>query len=401
MTSRLSRRVGKMQQSASIVVDQKVRSLVAAGKDIIGLGSGEPDFDTPENIKQAGVDAIWQGKTKYTAVDGIAELKAAIVEKFRRENELSFRPTQVSVAAGGKQVISNALAATLDAGDEVIVAAPFWMTYPDVIKLWDGEPVIIECPQASGFKLAPEQLEAAITSKTKWVIFNSPSNPAGALYTVAELRSLVQVLRRHPRVNVMSDDIYERLVFDDCRFVTIGQVAPDLAERTLIVNGVSKTYCMTGWRLGYAGGPEDLIGAMAKVQGQSTSAPCSISQYAALEALGGNQEIVAQLRATYQARRDRVVAELNKAPGIECATPQGAFYVYPSCAGTLGKLPPSGARISTDEDFVLALLDCEGVAVVQGAAFGLSPHFRISIAASDEKLAEACARIRRFCTSLR
>lgn len=401
MTSRLSGRVDKMQQSASIVVDQRVRELAAAGKDIIGLGSGEPDFDTPDNIKQAGVDAIWRGRTKYTAVDGIAELKAAVVDKFQRENGLSFRPSQISVAAGGKQIISNALAATLDAGDEVVIAAPYWVTYPDVIKLWDGEPIIVECAQSSGFKLAPEQLEAAITSKTKWVIFNSPSNPAGAAYTVNELSALVDVLRRHPRVNVMSDEIYEHIVFDDFKFATISQIAPDLAERTLIVNGVSKSYCMTGWRLGYAAGPEDVIRAMAKVQGQSTSAPCSISQHAAVEALNGSQEIVDRLKATYQARRDLVVAELNKAPGIECAAPEGAFYVYPSCSGTLGKAAPNGRVIATDEDFVLALLDCEGVAVIQGAAFGLSPHFRITIAASDKKLLAACARIRRFCDSLR
>lgn len=401
MITRLSNRVGKMQQSASIVVDQKVRELAAAGKDIIGLGSGEPDFDTPDNIKQAGVDAIWNGKTKYTAIDGIAELKAAIVEKFHRENGLSFRAQQISVAAGGKQIISNALAATLDAGDEVVIAAPYWMTYPDVIKLWDGEPIIVECPQSSGFKLSPEQLETAITRKTKWVILNSPSNPAGSAYTANELSALVEVLRRHPHVNVMSDEIYEHIVFDDFKLVSISQIAPALVGRTLIVNGVSKSYCMTGWRLGYAAGPEDIIRAMAKVQGQSTSAPCSISQHAAVEALNGNQQIITRLKKTYQSRRDLVVAELNKAPGIECATPEGAFYVYPSCAGALGKLAPNGHAIVTEEDFVLALLDCEGVAVVQGAAFGLSPHFRISIAASDKKLAEACARILRFCTSLR
>lgn len=400
MTARLSTRVGRLQQSASIVVDQKVRELVAAGKDVIGLGSGEPDFDTPDNIKQSGVDAIWNGRTKYTAVDGIAELKAAIVEKFRRENGLSFRTQQISVAAGGKQIISNALAATLDAGDEVVIAAPYWMTYPDAIKLWDGEPVIVECRQASGFKLSPEALEAAITPRTKWVILNSPSNPAGAAYSVNELSALVEVLRRHPHVNVMSDEIYEHIVFDDFKAATVSQIAPDLAERTLIVNGVSKSYCMTGWRLGYAAGPEDVIRAMAKVQGQSTSAPSSISQHAAVEALNGDQAIVGRLKEAYQSRRDLVVAELNKAAGLECATPEGAFYVYPSCAGALGKTAPDGRTIATEEDFVLALLDCEGVAVVQGAAFGLSPHFRISIAASERKLAEACTRIRRFCAAL-
>jgi len=389
-----------MAQSAAIVVDQKVRELTAAGRDIVGLGSGEPDFDTPDNIKQAAIDSIWAGKTKYTTVDGIADLKSAIVQKFQRENGLSFKTSQISVGAGGKQIITNAFAATLNPGDQVIIPAPYWVTYPDSAKVWGGEPVIVSCPQSQRFKMLPEQLEAAITERTAWLIINSPANPSGATYDAGELRALADVLLRHPQVNVMADDIYEHIVFDDRAFATIGNVAPELSDRILIVNGVSKTYCMTGWRIGYGAGPEDIIRAMAKMQGQTTTHPASISQYASVEALNGDQRFIGEHVAAYQRRRDFVVAELNAAEGIDCLMPEGAFYVFPSCAGVIGKSAPNGSVIETDEDFALALLESEGVAIVHGAAFGLSPHFRITTAAADEKLAEACKRIRRFCAAL-
>ena len=397
---RISDRVDRMAQSAAILVDQKVRELTAAGRDIVGLGSGEPDFDTPDNIKQAAIDAIWAGKTKYTAVDGIAHLKSAIVEKFQRENGLSFKTSQISVGAGGKQIIANAFAATLNPGDQVIIPAPYWVTYPDSAKVWGGEPVIVSCPQSQGFKMLPDQLEAAITERTTWLIINSPSNPSGATYDAGKLRALADILLRHPQVNIMTDDIYEHIIFDDRPFATIGNVAPELADRILIVNGVSKTYCMTGWRIGYGAGPEDIIRAMAKVQGQTTTHPASISQYASIEALNGDQQFIGKNVAAYQRRRDFVVAELNAAEGIDCRMPEGAFYVYPSCAGVIGKTAPNGTVIETDEDFALALLESEGVAIVHGAAFGLSPHFRITTAAADEKLAEACKRIRRYCAAL-
>ena len=398
--SRISDRVNQMAQSAAIAVDQKVRELRASGRDIVGLGSGEPDFDTPDNIKQAAIDALWAGKTKYTTVDGIAELKDAIVQKFERENGLTFKSSQISAGAGGKQIITNAFAATLNPGDQVIVPAPYWVTYPDSAKVWGGEPVVVSCPQSQSFKMLPEQLEAAITDRTRWVIINSPSNPSGATYDAGELRALADVLVRHPHVIIMTDDIYEHIIFDHRPFATIGNVAPELADRILIVNGVSKTYCMTGWRIGYGAGPEDIIRAMAKMQGQTTTHPASVSQYASVEALNGDQTFIRDHVAAYQRRRDFVVAELNAAEGIECLLPEGAFYVYPSCAGLIGKTAPNGSVIETDEDFALALLETEGVAIVHGAAFGLSPHFRITTAAADEKLAEACKRIRRFCEVL-
>jgi len=397
---RISDRVNQMAQSAAIVVDQKVRELSASGRDIVGLGSGEPDFDTPDNIKQAAIDALWAGKTKYTTVDGIAELKAAVAQKFERDNGLSFKTSQISVGAGGKQIITNAFAATLNPGDQVIVPAPYWVTYPDSAKVWGGEPVVVSCPQSQGFKMLPDQLEAAITDRTRWLIINSPSNPSGATYDARELRALADVLARHPHVIIMTDDIYEHIIFDHCPFATIGNVAPELADRILIVNGVSKTYCMTGWRIGYGAGPEDIIRAMAKMQGQTTTHPASVSQYASVEALNGDQTFIRDHVAAYQRRRDFVVAELNAAEGIECLLPEGAFYVYPSCAGVIGKTAPNGSVIETDGDFALALLETEGVAIVHGAAFGLSPHFRITTAAADEKLAEACKRIRRFCEVL-
>ena len=397
---KISERVNDMRQSAAILVDQKVRELSAAGHDIIGLGSGEPDFDTPEHIKEAALEAMRVGKTKYTAVDGIAELKEAIKKKFQIENNLSFETPQISVGAGGKQIIANAFAATLNLGDEVIIPAPYWVTYPDASRVWGGKPVIVECPQIQNFKMKPDQLKAVISDKTKWLIINSPSNPSGAMYEAGELKAIADVLGDYPQVNIMTDDIYEHIIFDGRTFVTINQIAPELADRTLIVNGVSKTYCMTGWRIGYGAGPVEIIKAMAKIQGQTTTHPSSISQHAAVGALTGEQKFITTYVEAYQRRRDFVVEALNEADGINCLTPEGAFYVYPSCSGTINKIAPNGMCIETDEKFALALLECEGVAVVHGAAFGLSPHFRITTAAADEKLREACFRIQRFCKNL-
>ncbi|MBC7158025.1 MAG: pyridoxal phosphate-dependent aminotransferase [Rhodobacteraceae bacterium] len=397
----LSDMLARVKPSPTIAVTTKARELKAAGRDVIGLGAGEPDFDTPDNIKAAAKAAIDAGHTKYTAVDGIPELKAAICDKFARDNGLAYTPSQVTVGTGGKQVLYNALVATLNPGDEVIVPAPYWVSYPDMVLLAGGTPVVVEAGIETGFRMTPEALEAAITPRTKWLIFNSPSNPTGAGYTRDQLKALTDVLLRHPQVWVMSDDMYEHLVFDDFAFCTPAQVEPALYDRTLTVNGVSKAYAMTGWRIGYAAGPEALIKAMGKVQSQSTSNPCSISQYAALEALTGPQDFIAPNNATFKRRRDMVVALLNECPGIECPVPEGAFYVYPSVAGCIGKTSAGGAAIADDEAFATALLEEEGVAVVFGAAFGLSPHFRVSYATSDEALHEACTRIRRFCEGLR
>ncbi|WP_372840914.1 pyridoxal phosphate-dependent aminotransferase [Phaeovulum sp.] len=397
----LSDTLARVKPSPTIAVTNKARELAAAGRDIIGLGAGEPDFDTPENIKTAAKRAIDEGRTKYTAVDGIPELKAAIVAKFKRENGLSYTPAQVTVGSGGKQVLYNALVATLNPGDEVIIPAPYWVSYPDMVLLAGGTPVFVEGPMQTGYKITAEQLEAAITPRTKWMIFNSPSNPTGAGYSAAELKQLTDVLMRHPHVWVMSDDMYEHLAFGDFKFATPAQVEPGLYDRTLTCNGVSKAYAMTGWRIGYAAGPEVLIKAIAKVQSQSTSNPCSISQYAALEALNGPQDYIATSRAAFERRRDLVVAALNSCPGIVCPVPEGAFYVYPSVAGCIGKTSAEGAQITDDEAFAAALLEETGVAVVFGAAFGLSPNFRISYATSDTALIEACARIKRFCEGLR
>ncbi|HPF23117.1 MAG TPA: pyridoxal phosphate-dependent aminotransferase [Hyphomonas sp.] len=398
---RLSDALDRVKPSATIAVTTKAAELKRAGHDVIGLGAGEPDFDTPENIKAAGIRAIQEGKTKYTPADGIPELKEAIVGKFKRENGLTYTPAQIHVAPGGKPVIYNALVATLNPGDEVICPAPYWVSYPEMALMAGGEPVTVACGPNTNYKLTPEALEAAITPKTKWLILNSPSNPTGAAYTRAELKALADVLLRHPQVWVMSDDMYEHLVYDDFEFTTIAQVEPALWERTLTVNGVSKAYAMTGWRIGYAGGPDKLIKAMGKVISQTTSNPCSISQYAAVEALNGPQDFLPVMRAAYQARRDMVVAGLNKCPGLHCPTPEGAFYVYPSCAGVIGKTAPSGKVIETDEDFAAELLETEKVAVVFGAAFGLSPAFRVSYATSDAALKEALVRIERFCSALR
>ncbi|SOC02334.1 pyridoxal phosphate-dependent aminotransferase [Rhodobacter maris] len=397
----LSDTLARVKPSPTIAVTNKARELKEAGRDVIGLGAGEPDFDTPENIKAAAVAAIAAGKTKYTAVDGIPELKKAICAKFKRENGLDYTPAQITVGTGGKQVLYNALVATLNPGDEVIIPAPYWVSYPDMVLLAGGTPVFVEGKMEAGYKITAADLEAAITPKTKWVIFNSPSNPSGAAYGRDELKAITDVLMRHPHVWVMSDDMYEHLVFGGFEFVTPAQVEPGLYDRTLTCNGVSKAYAMTGWRIGYAGGPEALIKAIGKVQSQSTSNPCSISQYAAVEALNGPQDYIGESRVAFERRRDLVVAALNACPGITCPTPEGAFYVYPSIAGLIGKTSKAGVTITDDEIFANALLEEAGVAVVFGAAFGLSPAFRISYATSDAALTEACARIKAFCEGLK
>ncbi|MCX5515692.1 aspartate aminotransferase [Kaistia algarum] len=393
--------LSRIKPSATIAVTNKARELKAAGRDVIGLGAGEPDFDTPDNIKEAAIAAIREGKTKYTAVDGIPELKAAIVAKFKRENNLTYTPNQITVGTGGKQVLYNALMATLNPGDEVIIPAPYWVSYPEIVALGGGTPVEIVGPQEQGFKINAAALEAAITPKTKWLILNSPSNPTGAGYTREELRALADVLLKHPQVWILTDDMYEHLVFDGFKFATIAEVEPKLFDRTLTVNGVSKAYAMTGWRIGYAGGPVELIKAIGTIQSQSTSNPSSISQWAAVEALNGTQDYIPKNAEIFRKRRDLVVSMLNQANGIVCPNPEGAFYVFPSCAGTLGKTTAGGKLLKTDEDFVTALLEEEGVAVVQGSAFGLAPYFRISYATSEALLEDACSRIQRFCANLR
>ena len=399
--SDLSATLSRVKPSPTIAVTTKAQELKAAGRDVIGLGAGEPDFDTPDHIKAAGIRAIEQGKTKYTAVDGIAELKAAICAKFRRDNGLDYVPAQVSVGSGGKQILYNALMATLNPGDEVVIPAPYWVSYPDMVLLAGGEPVVVQAGIETGFKLTAQALEAAITPKTRWFIFNSPSNPTGAGYTWDELKGLTDVLLRHPHVWVMTDDMYEHLAYDGFAFCTPAQVEPALYDRTLTCNGVSKAYCMTGWRIGFAAGPEHLIGAMRKIQSQSTSNPCTISQWAAVEALNGSHDFIARNNAVFTRRRDLVVAMLNDIDGVDCPVPNGAFYVYPSIAGLIGKTSANGAVIADDEAFATALLEETGVAVVFGAAFGLSPNFRVSYATSDDALKEACARIQAFCAGLR
>jgi len=392
--------LNRVQPSATIAVSNKAMELKAAGEDVIGLGAGEPDFDTPDNVKQAAIEAINDGKTKYTAVDGIAELKQAIAAKFKRENGLDYTPAQVTISTGGKQVLYNALLATINPGDEAIIPAPYWVSYPDIVRLGGGEPVFVETRIEDGFKVTPEALEAAITPKTKWFVFNSPSNPSGAAYSHDDMKKLTDVLVKHEHVWILTDDMYEHLVYDGFEFVTPAQVEPKLYDRTLTMNGVSKAYAMTGWRIGYAAGPEDLIKAMRKLQSQSTSNPCSVSQWAAVEALNGTQDYISERAEVFRQRRDLVVSMLNQAKGIKCPTPEGAFYVFPSCAGCIGKTTPKGVKIENDEDFVTALLEEEGVSVVHGAAFGLSPFFRISYATSTEALEDACQRIQRFCASL-
>ena len=397
----LSAALERVKPSATIAVTDKARALKAAGRNVIGLGAGEPDFDTPTNIKLAAIHAIEAGRTKYTDVGGIPELKDAIINKFARENGLTYKPSQVIVGTGGKQVLYNALMATINPGDEVIIPAPYWVSYPEMVALAGGEPVAIVCTAEHGFKLQPDDLEQAITPKTKWIILNSPSNPTGAAYSRAELKAITDVLVKHRHVRVMTDDIYEHLVYDEFEFTTPAQIEPKLYDRTLTVNGVSKAYCMTGWRIGYAGGPAELIKAMATIQSQSTSNPSSISQWASVEALNGPQDFIAENNKVFKERRDLVVSMLNQAKGIDCPRPDGAFYVYPSCAGTIGKTAPSGKVIMDDEGFVTELLEAEGVAVVQGSAFGLGPAFRISYATTTSDLEDACKRIQRFCGDLR
>ena len=396
----VARTLERVKPSPTMAITNKAREMKAAGFDVIGLGAGEPDFDTPDNIKDAAVEAIKRGETKYTAVDGIPELKQAIAEKFQRENGLAYKPAEITVGSGGKQVLYNALLATLDPGDEVIIPSPYWVSYPDIVLLAGAEPVIVHAKFEDDFKLTPAALEAAITPKTKWFIFNSPSNPTGAAYTRDEIKALTDVLLKHEQVWILSDDIYEHLVYDGFQFSTPAAVEPKLKDRTLTLNGVSKAYSMTGWRIGYAGGPAPLIKAIATLQSQSTSNPCSISQWAALEALRGPQDFLKDWRASFQERRDLVVSMLNQAKGLHCPTPEGAFYVYPSCEGCIGKTTREGVKIENDEVFATALLQEEGVAVVHGAAFGLSPFFRISYATGIKSLEEACRRIQRFCGNL-
>nr|TFG53712.1 MAG: pyridoxal phosphate-dependent aminotransferase [Hyphomicrobiales bacterium] len=397
----LSEALGRIKPSPTLAADQKSRELKAAGKDVIGLAAGQPDFDTPENIKQAAIDAIRRGETKYTNIEGIPELRAAIAAKFKRENNIDYEPAQCFAGPGGKAVLYYALMATLNQGDEVITIAPYWVSYPDIVRLAGATPVFAETSLADGFRLSPEALERAITPKTKWLILNQPSNPTGACYTFDQLKALTEVLLKHPHVWVLTDDMYEHLVFGGFKFHTILEVEPRLYERTLTMNGVSKAYAMTGWRIGYCAGPQPLIAAMAKLQSQSATNATSISQWAAVEALNGTQDFIPKNQKIFEERRDLVVSMLNQAKGIKCSVPEGAFYVYPSCAGLIGMKTPEGKEIADDADFAVALLEAEGVAVVHGAAFGLSPFFRISYATSNKLLEEACMRIQRFCASLR
>ncbi len=393
--------LSRIKPSATIAVAQKARDLKAAGRDVISLGAGEPDFDTPENIKNAAIEAMRRGETKYTPVAGIPELRKAIVAKFKRENNLDYTTDQIIVGTGGKQILFNAFMASLDKGDEVIIPAPFWVSYPEMVAVNNGTPVFVDAKAEFDYKLQPEDLEAAITPKTKWFVFNSPSNPSGAAYSHDELKKLTDVLVKYPHVHILTDDMYEHLTYGDFKFATPAGVEPKLYDRTLTVNGVSKAYAMTGWRIGYAGGPRELIKAMETIQSQQTSGACSIAQWAAVEALNGPQDFIAKNKAIFQARRDLVVSMLNQATGIDCPTPEGAFYVYPSCAKLIGKKTPEGKVINSDEDFVSELLQAEAVAVVHGSAFGLGPAFRISYATSEKLLEEACLRIQRFCASLK
>ena len=397
----LSATLSRVQPSPTIAMTGKVAELRAAGRDIIALEAGQPDFDTPEHIKDAAKAAIDTGKTKYTVVDGAPDLKAAIIAKFKRDNNLTYSADQITVSTGGKQVLYNALMATLNPGDEVIIPAPYWVSYPDMVRLGGGTPVVVECGIENSFKLTPDQLEAAITPNTKWFIFNSPSNPTGAGYSWDELKALTDVLLRYPHVWVMTDDMYEHLAYDGFLFCTPAQVEPQLFDRTLTVNGVSKAYCMTGWRIGYAGGPNHLIAAMRKVQSQSTSCPSSISQAASVEALNGPHDFITANNVAFKHRRDLVVGLLNEIDGVDCPTPEGAFYVYPSIKGLIGKISAGGRKIETDEDFAFALLEESGVAIVFGAAFGLSPYFRVSYAEDDAVLEQACRRIQDFCKGLK
>ena len=400
MSSFFATRLAKVNPSPTMAITRLALELKAAGKNVLGLAAGEPDFDTPEHVKDAAIAAMKKGDTKYTAVDGTPALKKAICDKFLRENGLTYKPSQITVGNGGKQVIYNAMMATVSAGDEVIIPAPYWVSYPDMVNLAEGTPVFVAAGPEKSFKITPEDLEKAITPRTKWLIFNSPSNPTGAAYTRAELRGLADVLLRHPHVWILADDIYEHLVYDGFEFTTLAQIEPALYGRTLTVNGVSKAYNMTGWRIGYAGGDETLIKRMGEIQGHSTSNPSSISQAAAVGALNGPQDFMLKQRAVFQERRDRLVKALNAIEGLSCLTPEGAFYVYPSCAGLIGRKTPDGKVLQTDADFVRYLLESEGVAVVHGAGFGFSPFFRISYATATEALDDACVRIKRACEKL-
>ena len=396
----LAARLDRIKPSPTMALNDRAGAMKAAGEDVIGLAAGEPDFATPDHVIEAAHKAMKDGETKYTAVPGTMALREAVCVKFKRENDLDYTPDQVQIAAGGKQSIYNCMVATLDEGDEVIVPAPYWVSYTDIVRLSEGEPVIVECPDTNDFKMSPDDLEAAITPKTKWLMLNSPSNPTGAAYSEAELKGLTDVLMRHPHVWVFTDDIYEHIVYDDFKFTTPAQVEPGLKDRTITMNGVSKAYAMTGWRIGYAAGPADLIKAMNMVQSQINSHAPSVSQAASVAALLGPQDYLAERRDSFKDRRDLVVSMLNQANGIDCHTPEGAFYVYPSCAGTLGKKTPDGKTIETDEDFAAYVLESEGVVVVFGAAFGLSPHFRISYATDTASLEDACQRIQRACAQL-
>jgi len=392
--------LSRVKPSATIAVTQKARELKAKGRDVISLGAGEPDFDTPDNVKNAAIEAIRRGETKYPPVSGIVPLREAIAAKFKRENNLDYKPEQTIVGTGGKQILFNAFMATLNPGDEVVIPTPYWVSYPEMVAICGGTPVFAPTTIETSFKLTAETLEKAITPKTKWLIMNSPSNPSGAAYTRAELREIADVLLRHPHVWTLTDDMYEHLTYGDFVFTTLAEVEPALYDRTLTMNGVSKAYAMTGWRIGYAAGPVQLIKAMDMIQGQQTSGACTIAQWASVEALNGPQDFVRKNKAIFQARRDLVVSMLNQARGINCPVPEGAFYVYPSCEGLIGKTGPSGKVIASDEDFVSELLEAEGVAVVHGSAFGLGPNFRISYAASEKMLEDACIRIQRFANSL-
>lgn len=391
----------RVKPSATIAVTQKARDLKAKGREIISLSVGEPDFDTPDNVKEAAIAAIRRGETKYTPVSGIVPLREAVARKFKRENNLDYRPAQTIVGTGGKQILFNAFLATCNPGDEVVIPAPYWVSYPDMVLIAGGTPVIVQTSLENNFKLQAEDLERAITPRTKWVLLNSPSNPSGAAYTRAEMKALTDVLMRHPDVWVLTDDIYEHLVYGDFVFCTPAEVEPNLVDRTLTMNGVSKSYAMTGWRIGFAAGPDRLIKAMDMLQGQQTSGACSIAQWASVEALDGPQDFIPMSRKVFEARRDLVVSMLNQAKGLQCPSPEGAFYVYPSCADLIGKTAPSGKRIETDEDFVTELLDAEGVAVVHGWAFGAGPNFRISYATSNDLLEAACVKIQNFSAALR
>jgi aspartate aminotransferase len=397
----LSQALGRVAPSQTVAITQKARDLKQAGRDVIALSAGEPDFDTPRHVKDAAIRAIEEGKTKYTNVDGIPELKEAVAQKFRRDNGLDVTAADCFVASGGKQIIFNALLATLDPGDEVVIPLPYWVSYPEIVRLCGAIPVYARADASTGFKLTPAALEAAISPATKWLILNTPSNPSGAAYTAEELRQLGAVLFRHPHVHVLTDDIYEPLIYDGGRFATLAQVEPALRQRTLTMNGVSKSHAMTGWRIGYCTGPRELLGAMVKLQSQSTTNPTSISQWAAVEALNGPQDFLKEWLAVFQSRRDLVVDGLNAANGITCLRPAGAFYVFPSCAGLIGRTSKGGRVLAGDEDFVLALLEETGVALVHGAAFGLAGHFRLSYAAADAELEEAVARIQAFAQGVR